>query len=80
MVLDDCNFHESVQLDSFDIDRKLTLVSSKDAYLKKIEENSIFFVLSVIVNFLLVSWSHIHLSLKNSFFLMAFFLSLSSLT
>lgn len=27
VVLDDCNFHESVQLDSFDVDRTLTLVS-----------------------------------------------------
>ncbi|GMY28493.1 AP-4 complex subunit mu, partial [Fagus crenata] len=26
VVLDDCNFHESVHLDSFDIDRTLTLV------------------------------------------------------
>ncbi|KAL3340189.1 hypothetical protein AABB24_028690 [Solanum stoloniferum] len=26
VVLDDCNFHESVQLDSFDVDRTLTLV------------------------------------------------------
>lgn len=28
VVLDDCNFHESVHLDSFDIDRTLTLVSA----------------------------------------------------
>ena len=28
VILDDCNFHESVYLDSFDIDRTLTLVSS----------------------------------------------------
>ncbi|OMO75208.1 Clathrin adaptor, mu subunit [Corchorus olitorius] len=28
VILDDCNFHESVQLDSFDIDRTLTLVPS----------------------------------------------------
>jgi hypothetical protein len=28
VVLDDCNFHESVHLDSFDIDRTLTLVST----------------------------------------------------
>jgi len=28
VILDDCNFHESVHLDSFDIDRTLTLVSS----------------------------------------------------
>lgn len=27
VVLDDCNFHESVRLDSFDIDRTLSLVS-----------------------------------------------------
>ncbi len=27
VILDDCNFHESVHLDSFDIDRTLTLVS-----------------------------------------------------
>uniref|UniRef100_A0A8R7V9L9 MHD domain-containing protein n=1 Tax=Triticum urartu TaxID=4572 RepID=A0A8R7V9L9_TRIUA len=26
VVLDDCNFHESVQLDSFDIDRTLHLI------------------------------------------------------
>lgn len=26
VILDDCNFHESVQLDSFDVDRTLTLV------------------------------------------------------
>lgn len=26
VILDDCNFHESVQLNSFDIDRTLTLV------------------------------------------------------
>ena len=30
VVLDDCNFHESVRLDSFDIDRTLTLVSSTE--------------------------------------------------
>ncbi|VAH43717.1 unnamed protein product [Triticum turgidum subsp. durum] len=30
VVLDDCNFHESVQLDSFDIDRTLHLVSTTD--------------------------------------------------
>ncbi|XP_022769054.1 AP-4 complex subunit mu-like isoform X2 [Durio zibethinus] len=28
VILDDCNFHESVHLDSFDIDRTLTLVPS----------------------------------------------------
>lgn len=28
LMLDDCNFHESVCLDSFDIDRTLTLVSA----------------------------------------------------
>ncbi|GFZ10267.1 clathrin adaptor complexes medium subunit family protein [Actinidia rufa] len=28
VILDDCNFHESVQLDSFDMDRTLTLVPS----------------------------------------------------
>ncbi|KAF3446357.1 hypothetical protein FNV43_RR11536 [Rhamnella rubrinervis] len=28
VVLDDCNFHESVHLDSFDIDRTLTLIPS----------------------------------------------------
>ena len=28
LMLDDCNFHESVRLDSFDIDRTLTLVSA----------------------------------------------------
>nr|CAB3454988.1 unnamed protein product [Digitaria exilis] len=28
VILDDCNFHESVHLDSFDIDRTLTLVST----------------------------------------------------
>lgn len=27
VILDDCNFHESVHLDSFDVDRTLTLVS-----------------------------------------------------
>jgi hypothetical protein len=27
VILDDCNFHESVHLDSFDIDRTLSLVS-----------------------------------------------------
>lgn len=27
VILDDCNFHESVHLDSFDMDRTLTLVS-----------------------------------------------------
>ena len=27
VILDDCNFHESVHIDSFDIDRTLTLVS-----------------------------------------------------
>lgn len=27
VVLDDCNFHESVRLDSFDVDKTLTLVS-----------------------------------------------------
>lgn len=27
VILDDCNFHESVRLDSFDIDRTLSLVS-----------------------------------------------------
>ncbi|RWW09628.1 hypothetical protein GW17_00026871 [Ensete ventricosum] len=26
VILDDCNFHESVRLDSFDVDRTLTLV------------------------------------------------------
>lgn len=26
VILDDCNFHESVHLDSFDVDRTLTLV------------------------------------------------------
>ena len=29
MILDDCNFHESVRLDSFDSDRTLSLVSFK---------------------------------------------------
>jgi len=29
VILDDCNFHESVHLDSFDIDRTLTLVSTQ---------------------------------------------------
>ncbi|KAG2391734.1 AP-4 complex subunit mu Adaptor protein [Vigna angularis] len=29
VVLDDCNFHESVRLDSFDIDRTLSLVGTK---------------------------------------------------
>lgn len=28
VILDDCNFHESVHLDSFDMDRTLTLVSN----------------------------------------------------
>ena len=28
VILDDCNFHESVHLDSFDIDRTLSLVSA----------------------------------------------------
>lgn len=28
VILDDCNFHESVHLDSFDVDRTLTLVSN----------------------------------------------------
>lgn len=32
MILDDCNFHESVHLDNFDLDRTLSLVS---AILKK---------------------------------------------
>ena len=27
VILDDCNFHESVHLDNFDIDRTLSLVS-----------------------------------------------------
>lgn len=27
VILDDCNFHESVRLDSFDVDRTLSLVS-----------------------------------------------------
>lgn len=27
VILDDCNFHESVHLDSFDVDRTLSLVS-----------------------------------------------------
>lgn len=27
VILDDCNFHESVRLDNFDIDRTLALVS-----------------------------------------------------
>lgn len=27
VILDDCNFHESVRLDSFDMDRTLALVS-----------------------------------------------------
>lgn len=26
VILDDCNFHESVHLESFDVDRTLTLV------------------------------------------------------
>lgn len=29
VILDDCNFHESVRLDSFDVDRTLSLVSLK---------------------------------------------------
>lgn len=28
VTLDDCNFHESVRLESFDIDRTLTMVSA----------------------------------------------------
>ena len=28
VMLDDCNFHESVRLDDFDLDRTLTLVRS----------------------------------------------------
>lgn len=28
VILDDCNFHESVRLDNFGLDRTLTLVSS----------------------------------------------------
>lgn len=27
VILDDCNFHESVRLENFDLDRTLTLVS-----------------------------------------------------
>ena len=27
VILDDCNFHESVRLDNFDVDKTLTLVS-----------------------------------------------------
>lgn len=27
VILDDCNFHESVRLDNFDVDRTLALVS-----------------------------------------------------
>lgn len=30
MILDDCNFHESVRLDSFDSDRTLSLVSFEE--------------------------------------------------
>lgn len=29
VILDDCNFHESVHLDSFDVDRTLSLVSGR---------------------------------------------------
>jgi hypothetical protein len=32
VILDDCNFHESVQLDSFDIDRTLHLVRTTTVY------------------------------------------------
>ena len=28
VMLDDCNFHESVRMDDFDLDRTLTLVGS----------------------------------------------------
>lgn len=31
VMLDDCNFHESVRLDNFDIDRTLTLVSPSES-------------------------------------------------
>ena len=31
VILDDCNFHESVRLDNFDLDRTLTLVSETKA-------------------------------------------------
>lgn len=30
VILDDCNFHESVHLDSFDVDRTLSLVSATE--------------------------------------------------
>lgn len=29
VILDDCNFHESVHLDNFDLDRTLALVGGK---------------------------------------------------
>lgn len=32
VILDDCNFHESVHLDSFDVDRTLTLVSVVETF------------------------------------------------
>lgn len=35
VILDDCNFHESVRLDNFDLDRTLTLVSE----LKQCKQN-----------------------------------------
>ena len=33
VILDDCNFHESVRLDSFDVDRTLSLVCIKMGFM-----------------------------------------------
>lgn len=30
VILDDCNFHESVRLDNFEVDKTLTLVSENE--------------------------------------------------
>lgn len=55
VILDDCNFHESVHLDSFDVDRTLTLVSNAIKFSSFIWHNyHVFLLLKITLNLALV--------------------------
>lgn len=51
VILDDCNFHESVHLDSFDVDRTLTLVSNEPSFNCFIWHTYTVFLLNLMLNF-----------------------------
>lgn len=66
VVLDDCNFHESVHLDSFDIDRTLSLVSKQLDRKKTVHWNHIRHTLYFLLYYLSILQliSHLLISSK----------------